>query len=359
MHKVSIIQLGVGGVGSPLVHQYVSLPSDTRAAMPVVAIADTSAAIIDAGGLTCEALLEAVEAKQSRRPLSSLRGSQDAGAITRLLSSLGGEAIVVDVTASDATAPMLLSAAAAGCGIVLANKRPLAASHGQWCTLTASPLRYEATVGAGLPVLSTLAYLQATGDRVLRIDGALSGTLGFLFSRIEAGEPFSAALQEAYDQRYTEPDPRDDLGGMDVARKALILARTIGIQLELSDIEVEALYPATMSSLSVPEFLRRSAELDEAYAERRAGAARSGNVLRYLASVTRDGVHIGLRAVPANSDFGSLRGADNLISIATERYSSPMRIAGPGAGRDVTAAAVLADAMDLAVHMRATAGCDS
>ncbi|MHB0875613.1 MAG: homoserine dehydrogenase [Anaerolineae bacterium] len=355
MHKISVVQLGVGGVGSPLLRQYLSLPADVRDRMPVVALADTSAIIADESGLSGDALLEALEAKKARRRLSSLAGAVDTSALPALLASLAGRGIVVDATAADATAPILAAAVQAGCGVVLANKRPLAASMDQWRTMHRGSLRYEATVGAGLPVLGTLAYLQATGDHILRIEGALSGTLGFLFSRIEAGDAFSAALRKAFEQRYTEPDPRDDLGGMDVARKALILARTIGMDVELSDIAIEPLYPSAMNALSVADFLERSAELDTAYAERRAQAARSGDVLRYLATVAPDAVSIGLRAVPAGSDFGSLRGADNLISIATERYASPMRIAGPGAGTEVTAAAVLADTIDLAVHMRAAA----
>jgi len=215
-------------------------------------------------------------------------------------------------------------------------------------------LRYEATVGAGLPVISTLRYLQGTGDCILRVEGALSGTLGYLFSRIEAGDSFSDALHLAYEQHYTEPDPRDDLGGMDVARKALILARTIGLTLELGDIAIQPLYPAEMAPLSVSDFLKQATVLDNKYQQQRQEAQKQGQVLRYLATVEPGVVNIGLRAVPANSPFGSLRGPDNLVVIHSERYTSPIRIAGPGAGTQVTAAAVLDDLLNLATSMRAT-----
>ena len=200
-----------------------------------------------------------------------------------MIHLLSGEqpTIVIDVTASESTLPLLCQAAESGCGIVLANKRPLCAEQSTWHVLTeAGNARYEATVGAGLPVISTLQYLLATGDQVLCIEGALSGTLGYLFSRMEAGDAFSTILASAHKQGYTEPDPRDDLGGMDVARKALILARTIGLTLELSDIAFQPLYPSEMTALSVADFLDQAVTLDEEHRAQQAKAASEGKVWR-------------------------------------------------------------------------------
>lgn len=353
MRNISIVQLGLGGVGSPLIRQFLDLSTDMRGGLVMVAVADSSGALVSEAGLGADALAGAMAAKGEGRPLASLAGARDTAALHDLVAA--HPTIVVDATASDATMPLLRRAADSSNGIVLANKRPACAPLPDWRELNAGGrLRYEATVGAGLPVISTLEYLQVTGDRVTSVDGALSGTLGFLFSRMEAGDSFSTALRLAYDRRYTEPDPRDDLGGMDVARKGLILARTIGLDLELSDIPVQSLYPREMASLSVPDFLEQAKSLDEQYLEQQRQAQEQGMVMRYLAHVEPGVVRIGLTAVPSDSSFGALRGADNLISIATERYTSPIRIAGPGAGTAVTAAGVLADILSLATAMRAS-----
>jgi len=354
MHNIRLVQLGLGGVGSAFLQQYLGLPPASRAGLDLVAVADVSGAIRSDAGLAYRALAAALSAATSRQLLSTLPGSVP---LSQLDDLPAGVTIVADITASDATLPLLRRAVASGGGVVLANKRPVAATQAIWHELArGGHLRYEATVGAGLPVIYTLRYLTATGDRVLRVEGALSGTLGYLFSRIEAGDSFSTALRSAYQQRYTEPDPRDDLGGMDVARKALVLARTIGLELEPADISVQALYPDEMSALSVPDFLAQAERLDDSFRRQREQAESEGKVLRYLAQVARDNVSIGLSSVPADSPFAALRGADNLIVIHTERYTSPMRIAGPGAGTQVTAAAVLADVLDLATSLRAE-GC--
>ena len=352
MQDISIVQLGLGGVGLALLDQFQALPDASRSGLTLTGVADSSAALYRPEGLDGDTLAAAVAMKRARSPLSPHPEHLPAAAIAQAFER--GPAIVVDVTASEATMPTLRQAAEAGCGIVLANKRPLCEDSATWRLLTGSGrLRYEATVGAGLPVISTLAYLQRTGDTVLKIEGALSGTLSYLFTRIENGDSFSAALRSAHELNYTEPDPRDDLGGMDVARKALILARTIGIALELSDIAVQALYPPEMARMPVSDFLAQSAKLDQSYQQQRREAAREGKVLRYLAHVEPGTVHIGLAGVPPESPAGSLHGTDNLLVIHTRRYSNPMRIAGPGAGPEVTAAGVLGDILDLAIAMRA------
>ena len=354
MKRIRVVQLGLGSVGSPFLQQYLALPEPARAGLSFVAVADSTAVLFQENGLDAPSLAAALETKRARRPLSAQAASHPFSLLSELVT--GDEpTIVVDLTASDTTLPVLCQAAENGCGLVLANKRPLCAAYSIWRTLNSmGRLRYEATVGAGLPVISTLHYLQGTGDRILRVEGALSGTLGYLFSRIEDGDSFSGALRLAHEQRYTEPDPRDDLGGMDVARKALILARTIGLTLELSDIAIQPLYPAEMTSLSVSDFLNQAMAMDDKYQQQRQEAQRQRQVLRYLAQVEPGRISIGLRSVPANSPFGSLHGPDNLVVIHSERYTSPMRIAGPGAGTQVTAAAVLDDLLKLATSMRAT-----
>lgn len=361
MSSVKVIHLGVGGVGTALLEQSLSLRPRDAAAISLVAVSDIYAALWSDTGLDRGRLQELVALKAQAKSIADLAGNGDLQGFYQWAEEQVAPGqpptIVVDTTASDDTLPLLLRAAANGHGVVLANKRPVSASQSVWDALNAGGrLRYEATVGAGLPVLYVLDYLQRTGDSVTAIEGMLSGTLGYLFSRLEAGDSYSSAVSKAREQGYTEPDPRDDLGGMDVARKALILARTVGRRLELSDLPIEALYPQELAGLTVDEFMQRASEVDAAFSARLSQAAAKGEVLRYLAQVDSSGVSIGVRSVPRSSQFGALAGPDNLVSITTARYTEPLapiRLMGPGAGRSVTGAGVLRDVLDLAQAMRA------
>lgn len=215
---------------------------------------------------------------------------------------------------------------------------------------------YEATVGAGLPVIKTLRDLVQTGDRVLAVEGVLSGTLSYLFNRFTPNTPFSSLVLEAKERGFTEPDPRDDLSGMDVARKVVILAREMCLSLELDEVSVESLVPAGLRGLSsANEFLARLPEADEAMRERVLRAEGEGAVLRYvgIASV-QEGARVELRAYPKGHPFARLSGSDNIIAFTTERYrEQPLIVQGPGAGPEVTAAGVFADLLRLAAHLGA------
>ena len=260
--------------------------------------------------------------------------------------------VLVDVTAADGMEVFLEAALQRGWGVVLSNKKPLVVPQSLFRRLMAAAgrrLRYEATVGAGLPVIATLRMLLDTGDEVQRIEGCFSGTLGYLCRRLEEGMPFSAAVREARALGYTEPDPREDLSGMDVARKALILARTLGYELELADVAVEALFPAEMAALSVEEFMAALERLDGEYERRVAAARKRGRVLRYVAEVEGGRCRVGWREVPREGLMAALRGPDNIVRFHTARYrANPLVIVGPGAGPEVTAAGVLGDILALA-----------
>jgi homoserine dehydrogenase len=212
-------------------------------------------------------------------------------------------------------------------------------------------LRYEVTVGAGLRVIAGLRYLLDTGDRVTAIEGCLSGTLGYLCAQLESTVAYSAAVTQAGSLGYTEPDPREDLSGRDVARKALILARTAGWPLEMADLSVESLYPASLTSVSAQDFVGAMSALDEPYAGRVREAQAKGRVLRYVARVNSEGGSVGLAPVPKESPLGALRGPANYVAFHTARYVEvPLVISGPGAGPEVTAAGVLGDVINLALR---------
>jgi homoserine dehydrogenase len=204
-----------------------------------------------------------------------------------------------------------------------------------------------------LPVLDTIAKLQDAGDRVETIVGAFSGTLGFIMTALEDGQRFSDAVREAWKRGYTEPDPRDDLSGTDVARKALILARTLGRRLELSDIALEPLYGASVDDNDPARFVDKLSALDAEFADRVARAKREGKVLRYVAKIGKRAIRVGVEAVDHASPLGRLRGTDNTVVIQSKRYSTnPLVVTGPGAGAGVTAAGVLNDIVAITMHER-------
>jgi homoserine dehydrogenase len=200
-------------------------------------------------------------------------------------------------------------------------------------------------------VIATLSTLLRTGDRVEKIEGCMSGTLGYLCTQLERGVAYSKAITQARSLGYTEPDPREDLSGRDVARKALILAHTAGWPLEFADLTVEPMYPQSLSDVSTQEFLEAVPTVDESYARRVAEARAQGRVVRYVARVSRTGGTVGLAEVEPSSLLGALRGPANYFAFQTIRYSEePLVVSGPGAGPDVTAAGVLGDIFDLALQ---------
>jgi homoserine dehydrogenase len=361
MRKVPFWLFGVGGVGSTLLdilHDDVVGPAISRRLgaefMPIM-LADSKAFVADSAGLSPAAVEEAIACKLSKRSLSELARSrpqqspQEALAALSAMRSLKGT-IGIDATASDALGPALVGALDAGACVVLSNKRPLTASWAQFQALTRTRrLRHEATVGAGLPVISTLVSLLDSGDEITGIQGCFSGTLGFVCSALNRGEPYSQAVLRAVAAGYAEPDPREDLCGLDVARKALILSRLCGRALELNDLAVKPMIPARLDGLSQEEFMRRLPEADSEMAGMVQEAARRSQVLSYVAYLAGDKPAIGLRAVDARGPLGALSGTDNIVLFHTRRYrETPLVVQGPGAGRAVTAAGILTDMIALA-----------
>lgn len=351
----SVIVLGAGNVGSAFVRQLAAthdhLTQRYGVALHCVALADSSGALFNTAGLDAAVLDQALTAKQRGTSIAQQPGALTGLSALTLVQHAAEEGIVrgivVDTTATEGMEPALQFALTAGYGIALANKRPLAGPwEGARAFFETPRARFEATVGAGLPVINTLRYLVDTGDVIQRIEGALSGTLGYICSRLEVGTAFSEAVRSARVLGYTEPNPRDDLSGMDVARKALIMARLVGWPIEIDAIRVDALYPANMADLTLDEFM---AILPSLNADFDAYMSALGGVPRYMAEVTAEGGAVGLRMV-GERVAAQLRGTQNQIAFTTQRYDEiPLTLLGPGAGIDVTAAAVLQDCMQLAL----------
>jgi homoserine dehydrogenase len=340
---------GYGGVGRALARQIIAARArhaqrcDLR--LEIVGIADSRGARIEPAGFSDEALAALDAAKTATGALDRY----DAPAPPALDPFVARDLIVVDSSASDAAVPVLRQAARQGRGgVVLANKLPLAGPLAWWDDVTGGRARWETTCGAALPVISTLNTLLNSNDDVLKIEGSLSGTLAFLSAQLEAGRPFGAAVREARDRGYTEPDPRQDLGGRDAARKALILARMLGYRLEMDDVVIEPLYPASMDGLSVEEFLRAADTLDAPMAARAAALTRGGRKLRYAARIENGACQVGLAGAEPDSKLGLIRAGDSVVVFTTKQFNAnPVSISGPGAGQEVTASGVLGDIVSL------------
>ena len=271
-------------------------------------------------------------------------------------------AVIVDCSASAEVASHYADWLAAGIHVVTPNKKANSGTYNYYQQLQAARRNggthylYEATVGAGLPVIQTLRDLRETGDEIKCIEGILSGTLAYLFNVYDGSCAFSDVVREAKSKGYTEPDPRDDLSGLDFARKVVILGREMGMNLELSDVALESLVPAALHKCSVDEYLKRLPEFD-AQMSKRVEAARSRNhVLRYVGSLdaaTRKAT-VGLVELPKSHTFANINLTDNVVRFSTSRYNqNPLVVQGPGAGPEVTAAGVFADLLRVCAYLGA------
>lgn len=288
--------------------------------------------------------------------------ASDLPALARhLLDSHLPHAVIVDCSASDAVAAHYAEWLAAGIHVITPNKQAGAGPLARYRAIRAAQarsgarFRYEATVGAGLPVISTLRDLLDTGDALLAVEGLFSGTLAWLFNRHDGSTPFSDLVRQAHALGYTEPDPRDDLSGTDVARKLVILAREAGLPLSLEDVEVESLVPEALRATDRDGFLAALEALDAPMQARLEAARAQGGVLRYVAHLDADGrAGVALRTLPADHAFAHLRLTDNCVQFTTRRYhANPLIVQGPGAGPEVTAAGVFSDLLRLCAALGA------
>lgn len=366
--QIYVAVIGAGGVGKAfltqleaLSHRYLSTPTP-KAQINLVYLARSSKAIF------APTFTEPISFSSCSETLNaSSKSPLDPQGLADFLSKAptAGRAIVVDNTSNESVAssyPLFLSS---GISVVTPNKKAFSSDIKLWQAIFAAAANgtgpqgagyifHEASVGAGLPVISTLNDLVETGDVVTRVEGVLSGTMSFLFNSfmpVDSSTPsgaFSAEVRKARDEGYTEPDPRDDLNGMDVARKCTILARLAGVPVASpTSFPVQSLIPKELESAkSGDEFVQRLPEFDSEVEKVKEEAAKEGKVLRYIGTVdaTKGECEVGLRKFDPSHPIGGLKGSDNIISFYTKRYGdNPLVIQGAGAGADVTAMGVLAD----------------
>ncbi len=345
-NRVHLFLMGTGIIGMKilemLTEQAPVLMKQMSLNLQLVGIANTRQMVWDVEGIPFSHALERLETSSGPQNLDTI--------IEHLVSSRLERLIVIDATASDDVAHRYPELLDHSIGVITPNKRANTKDQAFYDRLHRMarrrqvPYLYETTVGAGLPIISTLRDLLRSGDRIHKIEGVLSGTLAFILNCLSEGNKFSDSVRLAREKGYTEPDPRDDLKGEDVARKLLILARETGLSVERADVVVESLVPIHLLEVSVEEFMDRLEEVDEAWESRIRQADRENGRLQYISLIEEGRLSVRVRTMPPDSPFVHLQGSNNMVVFTTDRYQAhPLVIQGPGAGPIVTAAGILAD----------------
>jgi len=270
-------------------------------------------------------------------------------------------AVLIDATASAELTAHYEGWLSRGINIITPNKKSNAGPFPAYRRLRETARKhqryflYETNVGAGLPIIQTLRGLVETGDEVIKIEGVLSGTLSYIFNSLDGRRTFSEVVREAHSLGLTEPDPREDLSGVDVARKLIILAREMGLEVEMDSVQVESLVAEDLRGGTVDEYLAGLAKHDPSVASLLNSARDQSQVIRYVGTIDSNGnLSAQMREFPLDHPFASLKGSDNIVSFQTARYNTqPMIVRGPGAGPEVTAAGVFADLLRLASFLGA------
>ncbi len=341
---------GIGTVGGKLIEQIRSqqqeLMERSRLKLNVVGIASSHNAIFNRDGLDLENYREELKTSDPSTP-ETLRD--------HILEMNIFNSVFVDCTASKDVAELYQSLLSHNVNVVAANKVAASSSYENYTLLKQTALRrgvkflFETNVGAGLPIIGTINDLRNSGDRLLKIEAVLSGTLNFIFNEIAADVPFSETVRRAKEQGYSEPDPRIDLSGGDVIRKIVILTREAGYRVEQADVEKHLFVPDEYFQGSVDDFWKKLPELDADFEQRRQKLESEGKRWRFVATMDGGKTSVALRAVDSNHPFYNLEGSNNIVLLTTERYKEyPMQIKGYGAGASVTAAGVFANIMSIA-----------
>ena len=341
---------GIGTVGGKLLEQiksqYEELKERSRLKLNVVGIASSKKAIFNRDGIDLNhyhELLEESEPSNAEKLKTSILGMN-------IFNS-----VFVDCTASKDIASLYQDLLEHNISIIAANKIAASSEYENYAQLKQTALqrgvlfRFETNVGAGLPIIGTINDLKHSGDKILKIEAVLSGTLNFIFNELSADVPFSETVRRAKEQGYSEPDPRIDLSGTDVVRKLVILSREAGYRVELSDVKKELFIPSDFFNSTEEEFWKNLPSLDESFEQKRKELEAQGKKWRFVATLDHGETQVALKAVDHNHPFYNLEGSNNIVLLTTERYKEyPMQIQGYGAGASVTAAGVFANIMSIA-----------
>ena len=341
---------GVGTVGGQLIEQiksqYEELKRRSQLKLNVVGIASSHNAIFNREGIDLDNYRALLKESEPSNP-QKLRDN--------ILSMNIFNSVFVDCTASKDIAALYESLLAHNISVIAANKIAASGDYDYYLKLKQLALakgvkfRYETNVGAGLPIIGTINDLRNSGDKILKIEAVLSGTLNFIFNEIAADVPFSETVKRAKQQGYSEPDPRIDLSGTDVVRKLVILSREAGYKVSQEDVEKKLFVPQDYFEGNVDDFWKRLPDLDADFEKQRKQLEAEGKHWRFVATYDNGYTQVALRAVEQNSPFYNLEGSNNIVLLTTERYKQyPMLIQGYGAGADVTAAGVFANIMSIA-----------
>jgi aspartokinase/homoserine dehydrogenase 1 len=348
--SLALVVVGVGNIGGALLRQLCERQSyllEQGFDAKVLAVADSKRFVVMRDGINLGRWREELDASARR---------MDPRALAHEIASLElANAALIDCTAASSIVDAYPDFIKANLHIITPNKganvlpwrrytalRELLATHQKH-------FLYETNAGAGLPVISTLSNLIASGDVITKVEGVFSGTLSYLFNTFDGTAPFSTLVRDAHRMGYTEPDPREDLSGQDVARKLLILARQTGLKMELDDVRVDSLVPRCLTGRPFsPQFFSTYAAHDAEMAQRVQRARARGTVLRYVGTLERGLARAEIREFPRDHFFAATKGCDNLIAFTTNRYAHrPLIVQGPGAGADVTAMGVFSDIFKL------------
>jgi len=353
--QLHLYVIGTGAIGSKLLEmievqkEYLSAQ---KILLKICGICNSRKMIIGEDDIEISTWKQTLETGSEKSDLSKL--------IENIVRQNLENSVFIDVTASDEPMRHYNELLSNNIAIVTANKRANTQNMEQYSLLhnaarkRNTPFHYETNVGAGLPVINVLQSLISSGDQVIKIEAVLSGTMNYLLSEYNGEKPFSELVQYAKDNNYSEPDPRDDLSGMDVARKCLILARECGWAIEESDIEIEPLMSQESAvAKDIPGFFTALKNYDSSFHERYEEAKATGKRLRYVAKIENGKAKVSVMEVDDTHAFYSLRGTENCISLTTKYYQQyPMVIKGPGAGVNVTSAGVLADIVRIAEGLK-------
>lgn len=353
--SLNLFIVGVGLIGGTLLEQIRNqtryLQGEKLLNLNIAGLSNTKKMLLDPDGISPDSWRDRVLDEGVKTSLPAF--------VQRMIELNLPNSVFVDCTSDKDIVQYYNMLLDASISVVTPNKVANSGSYAEYISLQRTALKrgvkflYETNVGAGLPIINTIQGLMASGDKFLKIEAILSGTLSYIFNSFGPGVKFADVVKEAKAKGFTEPDPRDDLSGADVARKILILAREVGVPLEADEVQVAQLLPANcLSASTVDDFFNELIISDPYFATLQSDAEAKGEKLRYIATLENGKAVVELRTVDSQHPFYTLSGSDNIVSFTTERYKDrPLVIKGPGAGAEVTASGVFADIMSISSYL--------